>query len=29
MTYIHPGGHEFPQDSPAIMVKFFKEHAKP
>ena len=29
MTYIHPGGHEFPRDAPAIMVKFFKEHAKP
>jgi len=29
MTYIHPGGHEFPRDVPAIIVKFFKEHAKP
>ena len=25
---IHPGGHEFLRDAPAIMVKFFKQHAK-
>jgi polyhydroxybutyrate depolymerase len=29
MTCIHPGGHEFPKAAPAIMVKFFKEHALP
>ncbi len=29
VTFIHPGKHEFPRDAPAIIVKFFKEHAKP
>ncbi len=26
VTYIHPGGHQFTQDAPALIVKFFKEH---
>jgi polyhydroxybutyrate depolymerase len=29
VTYIYPGGHAFPQEAPPIIVKFFKEHAKP
>lgn len=28
ITLIHPGGHEFPSEAPAMIVKFFKEHAK-
>ncbi|MEI7731766.1 MAG: hypothetical protein WCO56_19495 [Verrucomicrobiota bacterium] len=26
---IHPGGHEFPAATLPLIVKFFKEHAKP
>jgi polyhydroxybutyrate depolymerase len=26
VTFIHPGGHEFNPDAPALMVKFFKQH---
>lgn len=29
VTFIHSGGHKFPEDAPAIIVKFFKQHAKP
>lgn len=29
VTFIHPGGHEFPAAAPALIVKFFQEHAKP
>ena len=29
VTYIHAGGHQFPQDVPPIIVKFFKQQAKP
>jgi len=29
MTYIHPGGHQFPREATALVVKFFKEHAQP
>ncbi len=29
MTYIHPGGHEFPAATLTLITKFFKEHAKP
>lgn len=29
MTFIHPGGHEFPRAAPALIVKFFKAHALP
>jgi polyhydroxybutyrate depolymerase len=26
---IGPGGHRFPQEAPALIVKFFKEHSRP
>ncbi|MBI5396175.1 MAG: dienelactone hydrolase family protein [Verrucomicrobia bacterium] len=26
VTFIHPGGHGFPAEAPALIVKFFKEH---
>jgi len=26
VAFIHPGGHGFPAEAPALMVKFFKEH---
>lgn len=26
VTFIHPGGHEFPKDAAPLIVKFFKEH---
>jgi len=26
VTFIHPGGHEFNREAPALVVKFFKEH---
>jgi len=29
VTYIHPGGHEFPKDAPVRIVQFFQEHALP
>lgn len=29
VTYIHPGGHEYPAGAPLVIAKFFKEHAKP
>jgi polyhydroxybutyrate depolymerase len=29
VTLIHPGAHNFPPEAPALIVKFFKEHAKP
>ncbi|MDP3069563.1 MAG: hypothetical protein Q8N18_04710 [Opitutaceae bacterium] len=29
VTYIHPGGHGFPAAAPALIVTFFKQHAKP
>jgi polyhydroxybutyrate depolymerase len=29
VTYIHPGEHEVPDDVPALIVKFFKQFAKP
>lgn len=29
VTYIHPGGHEFPKDAPARIVQFFQRHALP
>jgi polyhydroxybutyrate depolymerase len=28
VTFIHPGGHEFPKAAPPLIVKFFKEHAR-
>lgn len=29
VTFIHPGGHEFNPDAPALIVIFFKEHPAP
>jgi polyhydroxybutyrate depolymerase len=29
VTLIHPGGHNFPPEAPALFAKFFKENAKP
>jgi polyhydroxybutyrate depolymerase len=29
VTYIHPGGHKFPPEVAPVIVKFFKQHAKP
>ncbi len=29
VTYIHPGGHEYPAGAPPVIARFFKEHAKP
>jgi polyhydroxybutyrate depolymerase len=29
VTYIHPGGHQFPADVPPVIVKFFKQYARP
>jgi polyhydroxybutyrate depolymerase len=29
VTFIHPGGHQYPAEAPALIVKFFKEHARP
>ena len=29
VTFIHPGTHAYPAAAPAIIVKFFKEHALP
>jgi len=28
VTYIHPGGYEFPSDVPPLVVKFFHEQRK-
>jgi polyhydroxybutyrate depolymerase len=28
VTYIHPGGHQFPAEAPARIVEFFKAHSK-
>ncbi len=29
VTFIHPGGHEFPAAAPALITKFLQEHALP
>jgi polyhydroxybutyrate depolymerase len=29
VTYIHSGGHQLPDDVPPVIVKFFKQQAKP
>jgi len=29
VTFIHPGTHRFPPEAPALIVKFFKQHALP
>jgi hypothetical protein len=26
--FVHPGGHNYPAEAPALIVKFFKEHAR-
>ncbi len=28
-TYIHPGGHRFPNDAIPVIVAFFKQYARP
>ena len=28
LTYLHPGGHEFPQDALPLVVEFFKRHSR-
>jgi len=29
VTWIHPGGHAFPREAPALMVPFFQAHTRP
>lgn len=29
VTFIHPGTHAYPSEAPALIVKFFKQHAQP
>lgn len=29
VTFIHPGGHQFVREAPPLIVRFFKEHARP
>jgi polyhydroxybutyrate depolymerase len=29
VTFIHPGTHKFPEAAPALIVKFFQQHAQP
>lgn len=29
LTWIHPGGHAYPAEATQVVVRFFKEHAKP
>jgi polyhydroxybutyrate depolymerase len=29
VTFIHPGDHKYPEEAPALIVKFFREHARP
>ena len=29
VTFIHPGGHQYPANTPDLIVKFFKQHAQP
>lgn len=28
VTFLHAGGHRFPREAPALIVRFFKEHAR-
>jgi polyhydroxybutyrate depolymerase len=28
VSFVHPGGHRYPAEAPALIVKFFKEHAR-
>ena len=25
VTYVHPGGHEYPKEAPELIIKFFRE----
>jgi polyhydroxybutyrate depolymerase len=29
VSFIHPGDHKYPEEAPALIVKFFKEHTRP
>jgi polyhydroxybutyrate depolymerase len=29
VLYVHPGGHVYPQDANALVIKFFKSNMKP
>lgn len=29
VTFIHPGTHAYPSEAPALIVRFFKQHAQP
>jgi hypothetical protein len=29
VTFIHPGGHGFPQEAAPLIVEFFKRHPRP
>ena len=29
VTMVHPGTHKYPEEAPALIVKFFKEHRRP
>ena len=29
VTFIHPGTHTYASEAPALIVKFFKQHAQP
>jgi polyhydroxybutyrate depolymerase len=29
VSFVHPGGHQFSAKAPALIVRFFKEHARP
>jgi polyhydroxybutyrate depolymerase len=29
VTFVHPGGHSFPEQAPSVIVKFFQQHPKP
>jgi polyhydroxybutyrate depolymerase len=29
VSFIHPGDHKYPEEAPALIVKFFKEHVRP
>jgi polyhydroxybutyrate depolymerase len=28
VSFIHPGGHQYPDEAPPIIVRFFKEHTR-
>jgi hypothetical protein len=29
VTFIHAGDHKYPAEAPPLVVRFFKEHARP